>query len=225
MKHEEGCTCEQCSLKAEHGRLYDEHRRASDSGSVPNAAALKKRIRQILGGLDTDEGRVGKLMILFMASALPQERSTNSLASIPEVAQKILAVRDALVEGDPDEAFHQLYSIASPYFDKYEPWQELEKIAKTLSQEDHVDSATLAEALRKFCEEYRMNQEGYTLVRLKEAMAELYKISTAQKKVPSYLERIINRIDDSIDATRKSCGANFTGLIEARNIILQETRL
>lgn len=43
-----------------------------------------------------------------------------------DVIDKILKARDALVERDVDEAYHQLYSIASPYFDKLEPWAQLE---------------------------------------------------------------------------------------------------
>lgn len=46
----------------------------------------------------------------------------------PDIAKKILAIRDELVKQDYQEAFHILYSIASPEFDKIEPWAELEKI-------------------------------------------------------------------------------------------------
>jgi len=44
-----------------------------------------------------------------------------------EVVHRILKCRDALVMGDRDEAYHQLYAIASPAFDKYFPWDEMEK--------------------------------------------------------------------------------------------------
>jgi hypothetical protein len=49
----------------------------------------------------------------------------------PAVAWGILAVRDALVIGDSQEAYHQLYMLASPNFDKRsdEVWSELEAIA------------------------------------------------------------------------------------------------
>lgn len=47
-----------------------------------------------------------------------------------DVARKILLVRDALVKRDMEGAYHHLYSIASPKFDQYEPWKELEEIAK-----------------------------------------------------------------------------------------------
>ena len=45
----------------------------------------------------------------------------------------ILKVRDALVEKDAAEAYHWLYQIASPNFDKDsdEVWKEIEKLATT----------------------------------------------------------------------------------------------
>jgi cell division protein FtsB len=49
----------------------------------------------------------------------------------------ILKVRDALVENDVEDAFHWLYQIASPNFDKYsdEVWKEIEELATTLNQQ------------------------------------------------------------------------------------------
>jgi hypothetical protein len=47
-----------------------------------------------------------------------------------EMAEKILKIRDAIVEKDYDEAWHWLYSIASPDYDKLEPWEELERLAE-----------------------------------------------------------------------------------------------
>lgn len=44
-----------------------------------------------------------------------------------DVVERILKARDALVMHDRDEAYHQLYAIASPRFDKYFPWDEMEK--------------------------------------------------------------------------------------------------
>lgn len=49
--------------------------------------------------------------------------------SLPaDVKRKLLAARDALTEGDAMEAYHQIYSIASPHFDKLtdEVWTGLE---------------------------------------------------------------------------------------------------
>lgn len=50
----------------------------------------------------------------------------------PRVAKLLLGIRDELAKLDqcPEEAYHLLYQIASPNFDKTEPWAELEKIAK-----------------------------------------------------------------------------------------------
>ena len=53
--------------------------------------------------------------------------STNP-ATLPEdVRLKILKARDALVAGDTDEAYHQLYSIADPEFLSRDPWAKLEE--------------------------------------------------------------------------------------------------
>jgi hypothetical protein len=43
-----------------------------------------------------------------------------------EVVQNILKARDALVIGNRDEAYHQLYGIASPRYDSYFPWRDME---------------------------------------------------------------------------------------------------
>jgi len=53
-----------------------------------------------------------------------------------ETAQKILKVKDALVEKDIDEAYHWLYQIASPNFDKMskDVWTELEELASGKTQ-------------------------------------------------------------------------------------------
>lgn len=50
------------------------------------------------------------------------------------VAQKILAAKEALVVGDHNEAYHQLYSIADPEFISFEPWQNLEAHADEASR-------------------------------------------------------------------------------------------
>ena len=46
-----------------------------------------------------------------------------------DVAEKILRARDAIVEGDYEEAYHCLYSIANLEFDSIDPWGELEEIS------------------------------------------------------------------------------------------------
>jgi hypothetical protein len=48
-------------------------------------------------------------------------------ATLPDdVKRKLLAVRDALIKDDCNEAFHHLYSIACPSFDELHPWERLE---------------------------------------------------------------------------------------------------
>lgn len=46
----------------------------------------------------------------------------------PRVAALILQVRDALALKDYDEAYHLLYQIVSPDFNKVDPWRELEAL-------------------------------------------------------------------------------------------------
>jgi hypothetical protein len=47
----------------------------------------------------------------------------------PDVSEKILKARDAFVEKDYEEVWHWLYSIASPNYDKTDPWEDLERMA------------------------------------------------------------------------------------------------
>lgn len=66
------------------------------------------------------------------------QRITNAQPNInKDFAQRLLLVRDALVNKDFDEAYHQLYGIASPNYDDYFPWAELEKIAEYKQKEDN----------------------------------------------------------------------------------------
>ena len=44
--------------------------------------------------------------------------------------EKLLALRDELVRGDLEEAYHILYGIASPNFDQFEPWKKWELLGK-----------------------------------------------------------------------------------------------
>lgn len=47
------------------------------------------------------------------------------------IAERVLKARDAFLKKDYDEVYHQLYSIADPEFEKYEPWKDLEETVKT----------------------------------------------------------------------------------------------
>lgn len=60
----------------------------------------------------------------------PSERQgEGDLGVSQEVAAKIMLVRDAYLKGNMEDVYHHLYSIASPGFDKYEPWKRLIEIA------------------------------------------------------------------------------------------------
>lgn len=61
------------------------------------------------------------------------DKDKDGIALSPEIAGKILKARDAFVEGDYDNVWHWIYSIASPNYDKTDPWEELEKIAQEIN--------------------------------------------------------------------------------------------
>lgn len=44
-----------------------------------------------------------------------------------DIRRKLLAIRDAITQGDCDEAYHQLYGIADPEFSSLTPWNKLEE--------------------------------------------------------------------------------------------------
>ena len=49
-------------------------------------------------------------------------------ATLPnDIKQKLLAARDALIQIDVDGAYHQLYSIADPYFVSFYPWKSIQQ--------------------------------------------------------------------------------------------------
>ena len=70
---------------------------------------------------NSDKPQTPQLNIGAVSSSLP-----------PDVAEKILKARDAFVERDYDEVWYWLYSIASPNYDKTEPWEDLERMAGRL---------------------------------------------------------------------------------------------
>ena len=65
----------------------------------------------------------------FQQEDTAQDTCNNLLGCTPSVAQKILAARGAIIKGDINEAYYQLYSIASPGLNVLDPWADLEKLA------------------------------------------------------------------------------------------------
>ena len=47
----------------------------------------------------------------------------------PRVAKLILKIRDSYIEQNFEDVWHFLYQIASPNFDKFQAWGEIERIA------------------------------------------------------------------------------------------------
>lgn len=73
----------------------------------------------------------------------------------------ILKVRDNIAQNDYNEAYHWLYAIASPHFDKYEPWEELEKIASGQAVDTPSPSGSLEEVAAEI--RARLGKFGYPL--------------------------------------------------------------
>lgn len=63
----------------------------------------------------------------------------NSAAIPPDVAEKILKARDSFVQKEYDEVWHWLYSIASPNYDKTEPWENLERMAGRITPQQIIN--------------------------------------------------------------------------------------
>lgn len=89
-----------------------------------------------------------------------------------EVVQKILKARDALVIGNRDEAYHQLYGIASPGYDSYSPWRDMElQINHPFRYEDQIK--TNMEVTAYATKLHEVQQENEQLGRWKMEAAEL----------------------------------------------------
>ena len=50
------------------------------------------------------------------------------------IAKQALLIQDALVKGDSDLAYHELYKMACPDMQSLTPWAEFEKLANSLPQ-------------------------------------------------------------------------------------------
>lgn len=77
------------------------------------------------------ETRVAILLVLrrkFLETAQRMDAYLeDSPSALPiSAVTKILAARDALLKSDMNEAYHQLYGIADPFFKSFEPWRQLE---------------------------------------------------------------------------------------------------
>ncbi|MGN6417776.1 MAG: hypothetical protein ACTHMC_09810 [Pseudobacter sp.] len=58
-----------------------------------------------------------------------ENRARDAEERIRLLAGRLLEMRDEMVKGDLQGAYHILYSIANPMFDSLKPWSELEKLA------------------------------------------------------------------------------------------------
>lgn len=83
----------------------------------------------------------------------------------PDVIDKILKARDALIADNRMEAYHQLYAIASPLFDKLKPWEEFEAARSTAAgsgKEEAVDKnlAFIAAVTEEGAEAWKMEYDA-----------------------------------------------------------------
>ena len=72
---------------------------------------------------------------------------------VPEVAKKLLDIRDALVCDNYEEAYNALYKIANPDFASTKPWDELEKLADGVFR---MDKPTIPEIMPLIKEYYAL---------------------------------------------------------------------
>ena len=63
---------------------------------------------------------VKECMQAYADQAVKQERG--------RIARHVISARDAFLEDDFKEVYHQLYGIADPEYSKYEPWKEFEEL-------------------------------------------------------------------------------------------------
>jgi hypothetical protein len=73
-----------------------------------------------------------KIMLINQVAELYASQPINSGWVSVDIANKILKARDAFVEDDYDEVYHQLCLIADPNLSSINHWGELEEIASGL---------------------------------------------------------------------------------------------
>jgi hypothetical protein len=61
------------------------------------------------------------------------DKQEQDTAGVTLSAKTVIAIRDALVGGSIDEAYHLLYAAVDPDFVKLQPWDEIEASALTTS--------------------------------------------------------------------------------------------
>lgn len=99
---------------------------------------LNKELQDIQSTLEEDrnfrlseqlQNIIDEISNLVEARVSPKvgEQYTNPETLPRDIKHKLIKIREALVRNELDEAYHILYSIASPNFDKIQTWDALEK--------------------------------------------------------------------------------------------------
>ena len=99
-----------------------------------NLVQLKELKRQLGGenrfiGEKICQNAIDCISNLVEARVSPKvgEQYTDPETLPRDIKHKLIKIREALVRNELDEAYHILYSIASPNFDKIQTWGALEK--------------------------------------------------------------------------------------------------
>lgn len=124
-------------IKSEHIKVAPEYKGFWKEGDVVREDEFKlcvkvANVNELLG-----KNATGKEKVKYTESfAIPKPKEDKGeLLVSPEIADKLLKIRDALIQNDYDEAYHWLYLIACPEMDKNaeEVWSALENKASQFS--------------------------------------------------------------------------------------------
>jgi hypothetical protein len=96
--------------------------------NLPYADEILLIFRRHLSEAQKDKGGQAETRVSQAVSQAVQTAGqyTDPKTLPKDIKVKLLIIRDELTAGDYSEAWHHLYSIASPNFDKTEPWKDLE---------------------------------------------------------------------------------------------------
>jgi hypothetical protein len=80
-------------------------------------------------GIDASGPPYAKVDFKKVIRLIPEVEGSQEDEMSSRVARLLLKIRDEIARVNISEAYHALYEIASPDFDKTEPWENIERIA------------------------------------------------------------------------------------------------
>jgi len=85
----------------------------------------------LLASVQLQDGLIDNILeYRKIASLFEDVDSFPGVVKAKYVASKIIEVRNCLISKDYDEAYHNLYKMADPRCLLFEPWKQVEEIAK-----------------------------------------------------------------------------------------------